>query len=64
MARVRIGVDIGATAVRAAELKGTPPSLVRVGQVPLPAGAVASGEVREKAADARRTSPDRGNLFM
>jgi len=33
MARVRIGVDIGATAVRAAELKGQPPSLVRVGQV-------------------------------
>jgi type IV pilus assembly protein PilM len=50
MARVRIGVDIGATAVRAAELKGQPPSLVRVGQVPLPAGAVASGEVREPEA--------------
>ena len=50
MARVRIGVDIGATAVRAAELKGQPPSLVRVGQVPLPPGAVASGEVRDPEA--------------
>ena len=46
MARVRIGVDIGATAVRAAELKGSPASLVRVGQVPLPVGAVNSGVIR------------------
>jgi len=50
MARVRIGVDIGATAVRAAEVKFSPPNLVRVGQVPLPAGAVTSGEVRDPEA--------------
>lgn len=50
MARVRIGVDIGATAVRAAEVKFSPPNLVRVGQVPLPTGAVANGEVRDPEA--------------
>jgi type IV pilus assembly protein PilM len=51
MARVRIGVDIGATSVRAAELsmRDVPPSLVRVAQVPMPAGAVANGEVRDPA---------------
>src|SRR6266516_1974192 len=49
MVRARVGLDIGSTGVRAAELamRGTPPTLVRVGQVPLPAGAVASGEVRD-----------------
>ena len=47
MARVRIGVDIGATAVRAAEVKLGPPNLVRVGQVPLPPEAVTNGEVRD-----------------
>ncbi|HEY1332315.1 MAG TPA: type IV pilus assembly protein PilM [Actinomycetota bacterium] len=47
MARVRIGVDIGATAVRAAEVKMGPPTLVRVGQVPLPPEAVTNGEVRD-----------------
>jgi type IV pilus assembly protein PilM len=52
MARVRIGVDLGSTAVRAAEIsmRGSPPALVRVGQVPLPAGAVANGEVRDPSA--------------
>jgi type IV pilus assembly protein PilM len=50
MARVRIGVDIGATAVRAAEVKMGPPTLVRVGQVPLPPEAVANGEVRDPEA--------------
>jgi type IV pilus assembly protein PilM len=50
MARVRIGVDIGATAVRAAEVKLSPATLVRVGQVPLPAGAVTNGEVRDPEA--------------
>lgn len=49
MARTRIGLDIGSTAVRAAEvnLGGTRPSVVRAAQVPVPAGAVESGEVRE-----------------
>ena len=60
MARgTRIGVDIGATAVRAAELsmRGTPPSLVRAAQVPLEPGAVAGGEIRnpEAVADIRTT---------
>jgi len=53
MARsTRIGVDIGATGVRAAELamRGNPPSLVRVGQVPLSPGAVTNGEIRDPGA--------------
>ena len=49
MARGRIGLDVGSTAVRAAEvmLGSDPPSLVRAAQVPLPPGAVESGEVRD-----------------
>ena len=49
MARGRIGLDVGSTAVRAAEvaLGSDPPSLVRAAQVPLPSGAVESGEVRD-----------------
>jgi type IV pilus assembly protein PilM len=48
VARTRIGLDIGSTAVRAAELtEGSPPSVVRAAQVPLPAGAVENGEVRD-----------------
>jgi len=49
MSRVRIGLDIGATAVRAAELsmRTVPPSLVRVSQVPIAPGAVSNGEVRD-----------------
>jgi type IV pilus assembly protein PilM len=52
MARVRIGVDLGSTAVRAAEIsmRRSPPALIRVGQVPLPEGAVANGEVRDQSA--------------
>jgi type IV pilus assembly protein PilM len=52
MPQVRIGVDIGSTGVRAAELsmRGVPPQLVRVAQVPIPEGAVGSGEVRDPAA--------------
>ncbi len=51
MARTRIGVDIGSTAVRAAELSGgTPPKLVRMAQVPLPAGAVTDGEIQDPQA--------------
>jgi type IV pilus assembly protein PilM len=49
VARGRIGLDVGSTAVRATEvvLGGDPPSLVRAAQVPLPPGAVESGEVRD-----------------
>lgn len=48
MARTRVGLDIGSTGVRAAELTtGTPGTLVRAAQVPLPPGAVENGEVRE-----------------
>jgi type IV pilus assembly protein PilM len=49
VARGRIGLDVGSTAVRAAEVAvgSDPPSLVRAAQVPLPLGAVESGEVRD-----------------
>ena len=48
MAKGHIGLDIGSTAVRAAEVvNGDHPTLVRAAQVPLPAGAVQSGEVRD-----------------
>lgn len=49
MARTRIGLDIGATGVRAAELsmRSIPPALVRVAQAPMPEGAFAGGEVRD-----------------
>ncbi|MDP9331310.1 MAG: type IV pilus assembly protein PilM [Actinomycetota bacterium] len=51
MPKSRIGLDIGSTAVRAAELSlGDNPSVLRVAQVPLPAGAVDNGEVREPEA--------------
>ncbi len=45
--RGRIGLDVGATAVRAAQLRLNPPTLVRVAQVRLPEGAVENGEVRD-----------------
>jgi type IV pilus assembly protein PilM len=49
VAKGRIGLDVGSTAVRAAEVVNgsDPPSLVRAAQVPLPPGAVESGEVRD-----------------
>ena len=48
MARTRIGLDIGSTAVRAAELtEGDKPSVIRAAQVPLPPDAVENGEVRD-----------------
>lgn len=52
MAQIRVGVDIGSTAVRAAELsmRSVPPKLVRIAQVPLPSGTVANGEVRDPQA--------------
>jgi type IV pilus assembly protein PilM len=44
----RIGLDVGSTAVRAAELtEGSPPAVVRAAQVPIAAGAVENGEVRD-----------------
>jgi type IV pilus assembly protein PilM len=46
--KTRIGLDIGSTAVRAAELtEGSPPAVVRAAQVPIAAGAVENGEVRD-----------------
>jgi type IV pilus assembly protein PilM len=49
--KARIGLDVGSTAVRAAELtEGAPPTVVRAAQVPLPAGAVENGEVRDVSA--------------
>jgi type IV pilus assembly protein PilM len=46
--KARIGLDVGSTAVRAAELtEGSPPTVVRAAQVPLPVGAVENGEVRD-----------------
>lgn len=52
MAGAKIGLDIGSTAVRAAELRfgGDVPTLVRAAQVPLPAGAVEVGEIRDPKA--------------
>ncbi len=49
MAKGRIGLDLGSTAVRASEVTvgGDPPSLIRAGQVPLPAGAIESGEIKD-----------------
>jgi type IV pilus assembly protein PilM len=63
--KTRIGLDIGSTAVRAAELaEGSPPSVVRAAQVPLAAGAVENGEVREVGAvtDALRELWTRGGF--
>jgi type IV pilus assembly protein PilM len=51
MAKGRIGLDIGSTAVRAAELSaGAQPTVVRAAQRPLPPGAVENGEVRDPGA--------------
>ncbi len=52
MARSRVGLDIGSTAARAAEVRlgGDTPVLVRAAQVPLPPGAVEAGEIREPQA--------------
>ena len=48
MAKTRIGVDIGSTAVRVAEVAaGDVPVVVRAAQVPLAPGAVEAGEVRQ-----------------
>jgi type IV pilus assembly protein PilM len=48
VAKGRIGLDIGSTAVRAVEITGgDSPVIVHAAQVPLPIGAVENGEVRE-----------------
>jgi type IV pilus assembly protein PilM len=65
VAKTRIGLDIGSTAVRAAELtEGAPPSVVRAAQVPLPAGAVENGEVKdiEAVSEALRELWSRGGF--
>ena len=50
--RTSIGLDIGTSCVRAAEvsLRGATPGLVRFGQIALPDGAVREGEVRDQVA--------------
>lgn len=54
MARGGVGLDVGSTAVRAAEVTaGDPPALIRAAQVPLAQGAVESGEVRDTEAVSR-----------
>ena len=50
MAKGRIGLDIGSTAVRAVELGGDRPDRRPPSQVALPAGAVENGEVRDPGA--------------
>jgi type IV pilus assembly protein PilM len=65
VAKTRIGVDIGSTAVRAAELSGgDQPVLLRAAQVPLPAGAVENAEVRQPdvVAEAMRELWGRGKF--
>jgi type IV pilus assembly protein PilM len=48
VAKTRIGVDIGSTAVRVAEVvPGDVPVVIRAAQTPLPPGAVENGEVRQ-----------------
>jgi type IV pilus assembly protein PilM len=49
VAKSEIGLDIGSTAVRAAEVvsRSQGPAVVRAGQVPVPPGAVENGEVRQ-----------------
>ena len=49
MGRVAIGLDIGATAVRVAQLSGSKEAytLQRFGQIALPSGAVVDGEIRD-----------------
>jgi type IV pilus assembly protein PilM len=65
MAKGRIGLDIGSTAVRAVEIAGSdPPTVVKAAQVPLPAGAVENGEVKEPTVvtDALRELWERGGF--
>lgn len=55
--RGHIGLDIGTSAVRAAEVRsGSPPTVARFGQVLLPRGAVVNGEVEEPSVVAQAIS--------
>jgi type IV pilus assembly protein PilM len=57
VAKSRIGVDVGSTAVRVAQVaQGDVPTVLRAAQLPLASGAVEAGEVRqpEVVADALR----------
>ena len=65
MAKGRIGLDLGSTAVRAVELAGgDPPTVVKAAQVPLQAGAVENGEVKdpELVSEALRELWERGGF--
>jgi type IV pilus assembly protein PilM len=65
MAKERIGLDVGSTAVRGAELTAAqPPVLSRAAQVPLAPGVVTQGEIRdpEAVADAIRELWNRGGF--
>jgi type IV pilus assembly protein PilM len=65
VAKGRIGLDIGSTAVREVELTGSdPPSVVKAAQVPLPQGAVENGEVKDPqaVAEALRELLERGGF--
>jgi type IV pilus assembly protein PilM len=67
VAKTRIGLDIGSTAVRAAEVTlGGTPTLIKAAQVPVPPGAVENGEIRDPAAVAEAIkvlwSSDGGNF--
>jgi type IV pilus assembly protein PilM len=65
VAKSRIGLDIGSTAVRAVELTGgDTPTVIHAAQVPLPTGAVENGEVRETevVAEALRELWQRGGF--
>jgi type IV pilus assembly protein PilM len=55
VSKTRIGLDVGSTAVRAAEVGGSldDPSLVRAAQVDLPPGAVENGEIKDPEAVAQ-----------
>src|SRR6266568_4727252 len=51
MAKTTIGLDIGTSAVRAAEIRGTDPGvLTRFAQLSLPAGSVVGGEIADSEA--------------
>jgi type IV pilus assembly protein PilM len=66
VAKVRVGLDIGSTAVRAAEMSigSDLPTVLRAAQVALPVGAVELGEVRqpEVVADALKELWGRGGF--
>ena len=66
MTRTRIGLDIGASGVRAAEvsMRSIPPALVRVAQAPMPEDAFSGGEVKdpEAVAEAIRELWHRGKF--